>query len=82
MEQRARPKLLIRVGALVRAHHAVRPSPQVVEQRQGLKIACLEEVAWRMGFIDDGQLAQLAAPLAKNGYGQYLLDLLARRSVR
>ncbi|MGB5063138.1 MAG: glucose-1-phosphate thymidylyltransferase, partial [Candidatus Competibacter sp.] len=55
---------------------------QVVEQRQGLKIACLEEIAWRMGLIDDGQLARLAAPLAKNGYGQYLLELLERRSVR
>ncbi|MDG4555289.1 MAG: glucose-1-phosphate thymidylyltransferase RfbA [Candidatus Competibacter sp.] len=55
---------------------------QVVEQRQGLKIACLEEIAWRMGFIDDGQLTRLAAPLAKSGYGQYLLELLERRSVR
>ncbi|MCP5159611.1 MAG: glucose-1-phosphate thymidylyltransferase RfbA [Gammaproteobacteria bacterium] len=49
---------------------------QVVEQRQGLKIACPEEIAWRMGYIDDEQLAQLAAPLAKNGYGQYLQELL------
>ncbi|HNW78109.1 MAG TPA: glucose-1-phosphate thymidylyltransferase RfbA [Candidatus Competibacteraceae bacterium] len=52
---------------------------QVVEQRQGLKIACPEEVAWRMGFIDDAQLLRLAAPLAKSGYGDYLRELLDRR---
>ena len=49
---------------------------QTLEQRQGLKIACPEEVSWRMGWIDDEQVRCLAAPLVKSGYGQYLLDIL------
>jgi glucose-1-phosphate thymidylyltransferase len=61
--------------SLLAAAHFV----QVVEQRQGLKVACPEEVAWRMNFIDDERLARLAEPLAKSGYGQYLLELLERR---
>ena len=47
-----------------------------LERRQGLKIACPEEIAWRMKFIDNQQLGQLAEPLAKSGYGQYLLRLI------
>jgi glucose-1-phosphate thymidylyltransferase len=49
---------------------------QVVEERQGQKIGCPEEVAWREGFVTDEQLRELAAPLMKSGYGKYLLDLL------
>jgi glucose-1-phosphate thymidylyltransferase len=49
---------------------------QTIEKRQGLKVSCPEEIAWRRGWIDDAQLKALAAPLAKTGYGQYLLRLL------
>ncbi len=52
---------------------------QTIEKRQGLKIACPEEIAWRAGWIDDAQLRTLAQPLAKSGYGQYLLRLLEDR---
>ena len=51
---------------------------RTVEARQGMKIGAPEEVAWRMGFIDDEGLRRRAEPLVKSGYGQYLLDLLAR----
>jgi glucose-1-phosphate thymidylyltransferase len=52
---------------------------RVVEERQGWKIGCIEEIAWRRGFIDDAQLTALAAPLKKSGYGEYLLGLLEDR---
>ena len=50
-----------------------------IEDRQGLKVACPEEIAWRSGWIDDAQLQTLAQPLAKSGYGQYLLRLLKEK---
>jgi glucose-1-phosphate thymidylyltransferase len=52
---------------------------EVIEQRQGLKVACIEEIAYRMGYIDAGQMEKLAKPLMQNGYGQYLIDVLKYR---
>jgi len=58
--------------SLVQAAEFVR----VIEERQGFKIGCVEEAAWRAGFIDDDRLRALAGPLTKSGYGDYLLELL------
>ena len=52
---------------------------QVIEERQGLKVGCIEEIAWRQGFINDEQLKALADPLVKSGYGDYLLQLLKHK---
>lgn len=51
---------------------------QVIEERQGLKIGCIEEIAYKMGFIDATQLETLAQPLVKSGYGEYLMNLLGK----
>ncbi|KAF0193027.1 MAG: spsI [Gammaproteobacteria bacterium] len=63
-------------------HHSLLEASQfieVIESRQGLKVSCPEEIAWRMGFIDDAQLEMLARPLESSGYGRYLLDMLDRK---
>jgi len=60
--------------ALLEAAHFI----QTIEKRQGLKVGCPEEVAWRLGWIDDAQLAELAGSLEKSGYGDYLHGLLER----
>lgn len=61
-------------ASLMQASHYV----QVIEERQGLKIGCIEEIAWRMGYIDDAALEAVAQPLQKSGYGDYLLEQLKR----
>jgi glucose-1-phosphate thymidylyltransferase len=60
--------------SLLEAAHFI----QTLEKRQGLKVGSPEEIAWRMGWISDCELETLAAPLAKSGYGDYLLALLRR----
>ena len=55
---------------------------QIIEQRQGLKICCPEEIAYSSGFIDADQLRRLASQLGKNGYGDYLLDVLTEPTMR
>jgi glucose-1-phosphate thymidylyltransferase len=54
----------------------------VIERRTGLKVACLEEICWRMKYIDDAQLVKLADPMKKNDYGQYLLRLVENKGAR
>ncbi len=61
-------------GSLIDAAQYVR----ITEERQGLKICCPEEIAWRLGFIDDARLEEIAQPLRKSGYGDYLMQLLQR----
>ncbi|WP_442906002.1 glucose-1-phosphate thymidylyltransferase RfbA [Kitasatospora sp. NBC_00458] len=64
--------------SMVQASEFVR----VIEERQGFKIGCVEEAAWRAGFLSSEQLRELAEPLLKSGYGQYLLDLLDEENAR
>ena len=62
-------------------HHSLMQASQyvqVIEERQGLKIGCIEEIAWRMGYIDDATLEKVARPLQKSGYGDYLLEQVKR----
>ena len=61
--------------SLLEAAHFI----ETIERRQGLKIACPEEIAYRMGYIDAAQLERLAQPMKKSSYGQYLLEVLRDR---
>ena len=61
--------------SLLEASHFI----ETIERRQGLKVACPEEIAWRMGYISAAQLRELARPLARSGYGEYLLRCLSEK---
>jgi glucose-1-phosphate thymidylyltransferase len=50
---------------------------ETIQKRQGLKIACIEEIAWRMGYIDSAQVKRLAEPYLRNEYGQYLMEIIS-----
>jgi len=63
-------------ASLLEASHFI----ETIERRQGLKIACVEEIAYRMGYISAADLERLAVPLAKSGYGQYLLQVLSEKT--
>ncbi len=65
-------------GSLLEASNFI----ETIEARQGLRVCCPEEIAWGNGWIDDAQLLALAAPLAKNGYGEYLQSLVTRGVVK
>lgn len=65
-------------GAVVFAYHVSNPSAYgVIEDRRAFKIGCIEEFAWRNGWIDDTRLVDLAGPLVKSGYGEHLKELVS-----
>ena len=53
---------------------------ETIEKRQGLKIACIEEIAYRIGYINADQVYRLAQPMQKNGYGQYLMEIITHEN--
>ena len=65
-------------GRVLRTPGLDQPVADGIERRQGQKIACVEEIAWRRGWISDDELVDLAQPLLNCGYGEYLLKLLGR----
>lgn len=67
-------------GGTMEALHDASVYVRVLEQRQGLKLGCIEEIAWRNGWINDADLARLAVPLLVSGYGQYLLALIGKEN--